>query len=477
MALKQWVNLPKLAKYEGPGITKERLGPLTMELEFDKTEPMKPWKLKITPVGSDNATYSRKEMGRNKHFKVRNVVSFGVSDAKKVLLEETVHLPSAGGNKYKIETKDGDGKTVGTPTELETRRKLYYQVVAMTGVTPPSMSDLETEFWNPSKKYYLKLAAPEAQGTMKYYKNVRSFLPWASTAAAGRRDMFKQAKVGYKLKKLHPFCFVIVCSNMIGSPKDVKFTYPFTLYGKLFRKRDEELEITVPGDKALWFGVDDIDDAKNGGKGVWLNYEVKFDYGQATPILLDKGDVTLGPKTGRWYQKIKVNLKKDLRHWVKTRKGTLELRVKIVGGFSGGYSDPMANFITIGSAGWQAAYPESKKVQILIHEVGHKVGMVADGKGRAPAAPPNLYGNIRETVGAQKENNKGHSGPHCEKGMTYNGTAKTWSGTPGCVMYGATASGGHAAPKTFCSDCEKVVRKLDVDARVLSNFKHFITDY
>ena len=139
MAEEQWVNLPSLSKFEESGITKERLGGLSMELEFEKTEPMKPWKVKVTPVGGDNIEYSRKEMGRNKHFRVRNYVSFGVSDDKNVLLEDSVFLPAAGGNKYKIETKDGDGKTVGTALELETRRKLFYQVICMKGIAAPPM--------------------------------------------------------------------------------------------------------------------------------------------------------------------------------------------------------------------------------------------------------------------------------------------------------------------------------------------------
>jgi hypothetical protein len=471
MALKQWVNLPKDAKFDEPGVTKDRRGPIIMELEFKKADPPKPWKVKVTPEGSDNITYSRKEMGRNKHFKLQNYIAFGVSQDTKVNLDNCVSLPAAGGNTYKIEAQDSSGKAVGSALTLETRRKIYYQVICMKGVTPPSMSGMEDEFWNPAKKYYLKLDAPKPQGEMKHYSNINSD-KWDGVRC--RKDMFKQCKKAYKLKDLHPFTFVIACSKSIGSTKDITFKHPFTLWGKLFAKNDAEFEVTLPDDQALWFGVDDIDDKKNGGKGIWLQTEVKFNDGKTAPILLDKAAVSLGPKTGRWYQKIKIKVKADLRHKIKARKGKLEISVVTVGGFSGGYSDPMANFITIGSAGWDASYSESKKVQILIHEVGHKVGMVADGKGRSPAAPPNLYGHIRTGAGA---NNKGHSGPHCEKGMSYNSGTSKWTGTPGCVMFGATSGGGSKTPSTFCSDCEKAVRKLDCDSRVLANFKKFVTSY
>ena len=470
MAKEQWVNLPKSSKFTESGITKDRLGPLSMTLEFKKTLPWGMWKLKVTPVGGKNIEYSRKEKGRNKHFKMRKTTAFGVSSAKEVIVNENIYLPAAGGNKFKIEAKDMTGKTIGSAVEVETRRKLYYQVICMKGVTALSTADMEKEYWSPSKGYYLKLHDPQPKGEMKYYSNIKSS-NWSGLR--GREDMFKQCKKAYKLKNLHPFTFVIACAKRIGRPKDATFKFPLTLYGRFWQNKDAELEVKIPN-KYLWFGVDDIDDKKNGGKGTWLNGHVRFDYGQVAAVWIDQAEVTLGAKTGDWYTKVKIKVKKDLRHIVKTRKGKLILSVKVVAGFSGGYSDPMANFICIGSSGWDTAYSAKKKEQILIHEVGHKVGMVAAGTGRGPDAPPNLYGHIRSGANA---NNKGHAGPHCEKGVNYNATQKKWSGRPGCVMFGATSCDNHSAPKAFCSDCQKAVRKLDVDARVLSNFTKFVTDY
>jgi hypothetical protein len=470
MAEEQWVNLPKDSKYEESGITKDRLGGLSMKIDFDKSDPPQLWKVKVSPVGSDNIEYSAKEKGRNERFKVRTDFSFGISDELELELEENIFLPAAGGNKFKIETKDGDGKVVGTAVEVETRRKLYYQVICMKGVTAPPMKSMEDEFWNPAKKYYLKLAAPEAEAEMKYHKNIKD--DWSGTA--GREDMFKESKKNYGLKKLHPFCFVIVCSNQNASIMDYKFKFPFKLYGKLFKNQDTEIEVELPRGRFLWFDYDDIDDAKNGGRGRWLKRRVQFNDGKAAPIKLDNADVVLGPKSGKFHQKIKVTLKKDLRHLIMTRKGNLELSVRVVAGFSGGYSDPMANFITVCNHAWHKDIPTSERMQTLVHEVGHKVGMVSDGTGIAPDAPPNLYGNFRS---GPKENNQGHQGPHCEKGITYNKANDSWTGAPGCVMFGANIGGGNTTPPTFCSDCEKAVRKMDIDARELFNFKKFITDY
>lgn len=429
-----------------------------------------PWKVRVAPEGSENIKYSRKERGRNSNFKLYNYISFGIADDANVLLEDTVRLPAAGGNKFKIEAQDANGKTVGSPLIVETRRRLYYQVICMKGVSAVPTGDMEKEFWSPAKKYYLKLDAPKPKGEMKYHKNIKS--GWEGTA--GRKDMFREAKKAYKLKDLHPYTFVLLCSYQVAKSQDIKFKYPFKLWGRLFSRNDQELEIPLPGSHALWFDFDDIDDKKKGGKGIWLRRRVVFDDGKETPVRLDWENVELGPKTGKWCQKIKVTIPKELRHKVKSRKGHLILRVKVIKGFSGGYSDPMANFITVCSHAWHKDRDDTERKQTLLHEVGHKVGMVPDGKGIAPNAPPSLYGEIRT---GPKANSRGHQGPHCGKGATWNAAQKKWSGRPLCIMFGSNASSTHSRKPEFCSDCADALRKVDVDSRVLKNFKYFVTDY
>ena len=137
----------------------------------------------------------------------------------------------------------------------------------------------------------------------------------------------------------------------------------------------------------------------------------------------------------------------------------------------------MISEITVAKIGWWEENNDTKRLQILNHEMGHKLGMVQDGTGRRLDPPPTLYGNIRN---GPKANNKDHQGPHCEKGANYAGGQ--WTGTPGCVMFGATAcrdAAGNVAlsPSTYCGPCEKIVRKLDLDGRMLRGFKTSISTY
>jgi hypothetical protein len=93
------------------------------------------------------------------------------------------------------------------------------------------------------------------------------------------------------------------------------------------------------------------------------------------------------------------------------------------------------------------------------------MGMVAYGnkqhatypRPHLPDAPPTLYG---EQWGV---NHKGHQGSHCEAGaLTYSAATNQWSGTPVCVLFGATATATAASPLDYCSDCSRIVRKLDL---------------
>jgi hypothetical protein len=99
----------------------------------------------------------------------------------------------------------------------------------------------------------------------------------------------------------------------------------------------------------------------------------------------------------------------------------------------------------------------------LVHEVGHKVGMVPDGQHLLPKAPTTLYGDT-------PHNQQGHQGPHCSLGANYVGGY--WSGAPACVMFGAngafTGNVLNHAPPTFCGECEQALRKMDLHVSSLA---------
>lgn len=470
--LEQWVNLPKDDQFAKDGITKERCGRITLEAMFEKDNIPIQFKVKVSPIGNKNAKYNRKRRHKNLNFKIRKKTA-GLADKKHVLLEESIYLPAAGGNKYKIEAKDAHGNEVKAAMEVETRRKLYYQVISMKGVPyPASLDSFEEAFRNESDKFYIVLEEKDDGRNKMTLKELE-------TVQDSNDALFRdEARKVYSISKYEPYATAVVFSNYIADKKWQPYQDQVNrvIPNKLFKWGDYEVDITLTdsnGDLVyLWDNLDPADDANKGWlvKGSALFLTVDGD------IKIPDDDISLtGPKKGAegGYHQLKVRFSApSLRKFFRKLKGQIYLEVNIVDGFSGGFSYNSMNLITVATKAWWDSNNETEMLQILNHEMGHKIGMVADGKGRAPNKPPTLYGDNRGV------NDKGHQGSHCEKGCNYNDATQEWSGVPGCVMFGATGlydantKTYTASPDTFCGDCGKVVRKLDLDGTNLPGLKN-----
>jgi len=129
-------------------------------------------------------------------------------------------------------------------------------------------------------------------------------------------------------------------------------------------------------------------------------------------------------------------------------KGAIRLKVNWVDRMRGGLSFPGGSLVCICTRAWWQDKSTTSQNQTLIHEVGHKVGMVADGSGNLPDKVATHYAD------------KGHVGDHCYNGnpageSNYNTSAFRKNSI--CVMFGTTNG------KTkFCGNCHPTVRKLDI---------------
>ena len=129
--------------------------------------------------------------------------------------------------------------------------------------------------------------------------------------------------------------------------------------------------------------------------------------------------------------------------------GTIELKVNWVDRMRGGISFRGTNIVAICTKAWWQTKSETAQNQAIVHEVGHQLGMVANGSRILPDKTPNHY-----------DNSKGHKGNHCHAGIPtgqarYDSKADKAAST--CVMYGAT--NGKIA---FCSECAKALKKVDL---------------
>ena len=116
------------------------------------------------------------------------------------------------------------------------------------------------------------------------------------------------------------------------------------------------------------------------------------------------------------------------------------MRVKTVNRWRTGLSLGKNAICVATRAGWRQRGDDDMK-STLVHEAGHKVGMVPSGAARELPQQSTYYQL---------------NGGHCNHS------------TNRCVMYGQIYQG---RPNTFCSVCEKSVRRLDLDAASLPGFQ------
>jgi hypothetical protein len=238
----------------------------------------------------------------------------------------------------------------------------------------------------------------------------------------------------------------------------------------------------------LWHGLNDADDASQH----WLervevffveagtNVEQRLNVPKDRVTIADGAHGTFGG-----HRLLRIQLQHADMQGVKRRvfgqiQGKVRVRVivRTVVGWTFGFSVPGINLIVVADkAEWERC-TDALKDQVLNHELGHKIGMTAQGgklitfnsenAANTPNAPASLYGNDHPANARQG------TGNHCGSGAAWTGAY--WTGTPSCVLFGndRTATGGQT-PKTYCGDCEPIVRKLDL-SNTMVGFKRCVTD-
>ena len=86
--------------------------------------------------------------------------------------------------------------------------------------------------------------------------------------------------------------------------------------------------------------------------------------------------------------------------------GSITLQVNWVDRMRGGLSFPGGNLICVCTRAWWTTISTADQNQVIIHELGHSVGMVAKGTGKQP-----------DKVATHYDTSKGHVGDHCHDGI------------------------------------------------------------
>jgi hypothetical protein len=470
---KHWVNLERNEKFAKDGIpSKNHMSAwIGVKVKFREIWG-EDFKMRIVPWppggGNKNAAYTDEERKRNRNFKFHKIpLQHKEGKDKKAYMQEGACLKASGGDQYKIEAKYGETVKVG-PTILETWRRLFYEPIYMQGIASlGSLSGFEDAFRNEKEKFNIELKQVGGGKKMKFMKTVGTHNSNEFRAAARR---------AYTIGDHQPYAVAVVFCNYLADKVDLVIDDEVEggIPGKLFHW-NEEYSLTVDvrdgnGKRYLWYGMDDADDRKK----EWLIGAEFSPESGGPPIGIPAENVTVAgsPKYSLGgYSSVTVKFTEEIlqRKLFSTTKlkGTLRLLLNVVDGFSLGWSYNVLNLIVVATKSRWEPLDLKDLLPTLVHEMGHKVGMVADGKGNSPDKPADFY---HESADALKYD--GHVGRHCKKGCVYHAGSDSWTGAPGCVMFGADAVGSNPAPGTFCPECGKIVRKLDLDGSKLEGMKN-----
>jgi hypothetical protein len=426
-AVDQFVNLPEGKKWVTDGVSSiDRLTEkLRVKVRFKRPGTEK-FKLRLVPHPK-NAEYSKKEKGRNgkyDHAPKKDLKLTTAQNGTRVL-EDLHSVAVAGGNRYQFEAEDKKGNKV-LSRDVRVRRRIFLQEIKMQGA--PCAASLGTLTGEYGKHEIELRQLPSVQ--MARIENV----------GADSGPFQKAVRTAYKKSQgpdKEPHCVAVAYTDHEAvKDANVQIEYRNKQVGPGKGPLPAAIVNAAGNSAYLWNNIVTGED--------WFVSASFLENGadEANRISIPRTKCTPIQATGKpadACRTVSIDTA-DVTPTVKT--GTVRLVVNTVNRMRAGLSFGGGNLICICTRAWWSASPEADQNQTMIHEMGHKIGMVPNGDDLDRL--PNYYSG------------SGHVGPHCHAGVA---KRTNYSNAPGstCVMFGET--NGQSA---FCDDCAKAVKKIDI---------------
>jgi len=440
---KQFVNVTRDAKWVD-GSTVKNIDRTShkprFKVRFNKPG-CHPFKVKFVPDGSNNA-YTGTEIGRNEKFDYqKDEKSYSTDGDGTKVVENDFFVAAAGKDKYKLEAKDDYGHTVSSK-EIETHRLIYCQEIKMKDLSTiaTSLSTLKSEY----AKHNITLHAL-SNLEIDHLPNIGSdseYTALKNSARTAYNGSTAPSKEPYVIAVLYTDHLAVKNSNKQLSKSAVqvgpgKPVVRIPIRGVGLRAGDGM------DDRALWQDI--IPDES------WF-VSAKFlkNGGVAGTDDIVIAEAKCSAVSGSWAGNNKYCDLVDIDvTGLPVHTGTITLVVNWVDRMRAGLaSGSGSNSVTICTRAWWQNKNTASQNEVMVHEIGHMVGMVADGTGNKPDKTAKQY------------TDRGHVGSHCHSGLALRASFSSGSNSGSdCVMFGST--NGKSA---FCSDCEPAVKKVDVSS-------------
>jgi hypothetical protein len=394
--------------------------------------------LKAIPDGSNDA-YTDEEKTRNSLFKFIEEETTYQTESTGELVISDAFLSVGGESNFHFEVKDTQDTTLQTK-KLKTLRKMFVQEIKMTGdagtSAASSISTVEAEY---KKQGFIIESLPEK--TMPEMENI----------GANDSETYKSAvKTAYQSsdgKKKEPFTLVV--------------GYTSHLAVKTSGRQLSKVNVPVgPGSSSIVINVAGPGKTNPAIKTKYLWQEIVTgeswfesatfkDPTSGVVTVIDEKHCTaiaVNSANPNASSQVKIDVSKLPRG-----TGTITLTLTWVDRMRAGLSFGGSNLICVCTKAWWKNKTTAQQNEVIIHEMGHKIGMVPGGTGKLPDKTDTFY-----------DSSKGHVGTHCHHGIPagqarYDAAADATLSD--CVMYGSTNS--HSA---FCEHCAVAAKKQDINS-------------
>ncbi len=427
---RQIVNLPAADKWAtASGVNKDRLSNKPRILvKFDKPGAHTV-KLRLKPGGS-NSAYTDTEKNRNGNFKFADQWTSDYTTGQDgTLIITDMKIAAGGDDEYEVEAKDKNNVTATSGGKIKTERMLFYIELKMRGLTSvaPDTALMRSEF----QSNFITLRHL-GSAEMDLIENIG-----ANDDASFKSKALTAYNTSADAKDMEPYCVAVAFTSHLA----VKNTGTVTKTGVTVGPTAPKVEIDIVGPGLNKPAVDKRYLWKNIVTGESWFVSCKFENGTTkvqTSIPVDK----CSSGTSDMSSKVEIDVT-----GLPAGTGDIALQVNWVDRMRGGLSFNGGNLICACSKAWWQNKAAARQNEVLIHEFGHKVGMVANGTGKLPDKVSTWY------------DGKGHVGDHCHNGVPL--TTTVFNSTTGttCVMFGATNQ-----KSAFCANCKPAVRKMDLSA-------------
>lgn len=408
--------------------------------------------------GDSNARYTNTEKGRGHgHYRARPEnqawsVTETITSGNDTVLDGFFFVTAAGGDAFTIQARCPLGHVVSS-RPIRVWRRLWLQEVKMRNV--PAANNL-TVFRNKFQNDHYLAMRQQREILMEHMPNIGDGTLEKQEFLRNTRRAYDRVRSGFTARERH-VVVIAYTDHLAVKRSNFEIGKGNVLVHGTGGHDEMEQWVDVPlvdggSPQYLWKGLDAADTDEERFRSWFVSahlvtpsrrFEIPNPQANCRPVADPAGGRPDACNT------VRVNVARIIENDAMSR---IELVVHIVDRMRGGISFQGGNLICVCTRAWWRDKSVMGQNAVLIHEMGHKIGMVPDGSNcdlEAGAARfPDEY------------TNRGHRGSHCcfDIGPPNPGPDYTGNENPGCVMFGASDEN----TRDFCARCGGAVSKVDL---------------